>query len=142
MVCSLRFRLFFYSISDPNENLAIVLRELDGFTAWIRLGQLLGLNDSTLNEIQANEPDTSHCKMSMLHLWLSLKDHVKDRGGGATKAALVKALYIMKENVLAHRIETKEFSSSHSPTPTCKFYTAWVSLHSNSIFIFKVVICM
>ena len=66
--------------------------------------------------------------MAMLHLWLSLRDGVKDRGG-ATITALVKALHTMKENTLAHRIETKRFSSSHSPAPTCEFYPACVSLH-------------
>ena len=116
------------SFSDPNESLVIVLRELDGLTDWKSLGLQLGLKYSTLTEIQINEPDTSHCKMAMLHLWLSLRDGVKGRGG-ATKTALVKALYTMKENTLAHGIETKRFSSSRSPVPKCEFYTACVSLH-------------
>ena len=76
---------WFISILDPNENLVIVLRELDGITNWKWLGLLLGLSDTTLNEIEATEPDTSHCKMAMLHYWLSLRDGVKDKGG-ATKA--------------------------------------------------------
>ena len=113
------------SFSDPNESLVIVLRELDGLSDWKSLGLQLGLNYSTLSEIQANEPDTSHCKMAMLHLWLSLRDGVKDRGG-ATKATLVRALYSIKENALAHRIETKGFNSAHSPAPTCEFYTTCV----------------
>ena len=103
----------------------IVLRELDGLTDWIRLGLQLGLNYSTLKEIQEDEQGTSHRKMAMLHLWLSLKDGVKDRGG-ATKAALVKALYTMKENVLAHRIKTKQFSSSQSPAASLsELYTTY-----------------
>ena len=122
------YPLLFVSFSDPNESLVIVLRELDVLSDWKSLGLQLGLNYSTLTEIQASELDPSHCKMAMLHLWLSLRDGVMDKGG-ATKAALVKALYTMKENVLAHRIETKGLSSSHSPAPTCEFYTAWVSLH-------------
>ena len=108
----------FPSIADPNEHLVIVLRELDVLTDWKSLGLHLGLNFSTLNEIQADERDTSLCKMAILHLWLSLRDSVKNKGG-ATEAALVKALYIMKENTLAHRIETKRFTSSHSPPPSC-----------------------
>ena len=119
---------FCISFSDPNESLVIVLRELDVLTDWKRLGLELGLNSYTLTEIQTNEPDTSHCKMAMLHYWLSLRDGVKGRGG-ATKATLVKALYTMKENSLAHRIETKTFSSSHSPAPTCEFNTECVPHH-------------
>ena len=57
----------------------------------------------------------------MLHLWLSLTDSVKDKGG-ATKAALVKALRIMKENTLAHEIETKGLTSFQSPPPSCELY--------------------
>ena len=124
--------LVLISISDPNESLVIVLRELDVVTDWKYLGLLLGLNDSTLTEIQACEPDPSHCKMAMLHLWLSLRDGVKDKGG-ATKAVLVKALYTMKENRLARRIQTKGLSSSHSPASTCEFYTACLSLHMDCI---------
>ena len=104
------------------------MRELDGITDWKSLGLHLGLNFSTLNEIEANEPDTSLCKMAMLHLWLSLKDSVKDKGG-ATKAALVKALYIMKENALAHRIETKRLTSSQSLPFSCECCTTCMSLH-------------
>ena len=89
---------------------------------------MLGLNDSTLAELQANEPDTIHCKMAMLHLWLSLRDGVKDRGG-ATKAALVKALYSMKENTLAHRIKTKGLSYSHSRVPSSEHHTTCALLH-------------
>ena len=141
MVCSLWFGLLLlYFIPDPKESLVIVLRELDGLTDWIRLGLLLGLHYSTLTELQASEPDPSHCKMAMLHLWLSLRDGVKDRGG-ATKAALVKALYTMKENRLAHRIETKGFSSSHSPAPTCEFYTAWVSLYIKCNSHLQCILC-
>ena len=126
VVCGLG--LSFISISEPNESLVIVLRELDVLTDWKSLGLQLGLYYSTLNEIQASELDPSHCKMVMLHLWLSLRDGVKDRGG-ATKASLVKALYIMKENTLAHRIDTKGSSSSCSPTPTCECYIVCVSLY-------------
>ena len=114
--------LVLISLSDPNESLVIVLRELDVLTDWISLGLHLGLNYSTLIEIQDNEPDKSHCKMAMLHLWLSLRDGVKDRGG-ATKASLVKALYTMNENTLANRIETKRLTSSLPPAPTSELYT-------------------
>ena len=117
-VCTLWFKLFpLLSISDLNEHLVIVFRELDELADWKCLGLQLGLKYSTLTEIQANEPDTQHCKMAMLHLWLSLRDNVKEKGG-ATKPALVKALYSINENTLAHRIETKELSSSHSPAPS------------------------
>ena len=108
--------------------MVIVFRELDGLTDWKSLGLQLGLNFSTLSEVEANEPDTIHCKMTMLYLWLSLRDDVKDRGG-ATKSALVKALYNMKENRLAHRIESKGLTTSHSPPPSCKPYTTCMSLH-------------
>ena len=116
----------FQSLSDPSAHLVIVFRELDGLTDWKSLGLQLGLNFSTLSEIQANESDTILCKMAMLNLWLSLRDSVKDKGG-ATKASLVKALYSMKENVLAHRLETKQFISSQPPTPSSELHTTYMS---------------
>ena len=140
MVSSCVSELSFISLSDPNENLVIVLRELDELTDWKVLGLLLGLNNSTLTEIQANEPDTSHCKMAMLNFWLSLRDGVKDRGG-ATKVSLVKALYTMKENVFAHRIETKQYSSYITPLPShVSFILCVCHSISNAVFIFKDVI--
>ena len=118
--------LLFTPIPDPNENLVIVLRELDGITNWKYLGLLLGLKDSTLTEMQANEPDTIRCKMAMLHLWLSLRDGVIGKGG-ATEDTLVKALYTMKENTVAHRIQTKGLISSHSPIPSSECHTTCVA---------------
>ena len=127
VLCGSNFSLSL-PISDPNEHLVIVFRELDELTDWKRLGLQLGLKYSTLTEIQANEPDTHHCKMAILHLWLNLRDNVKENGG-ATKAALVKALYKINENTIAHRIETKGLSSSHFPAPSSELYTTCMYLH-------------
>ena len=127
-------------ISDPNEHLVVVFRELDRLTDWKSLGLYLGLHISTLDEIQADEPDTHHRKMAMLHLWLSLTDGVKDNGG-ATKAALVEALRKADENALADTIETKRLTSFQSPPPSRELYTkhAHHSI-SNSISTLKIVI--
>ena len=113
---------------DPSEHLVIVFRELDALSNWKNLGLQLGLNFPTLSEIEEDEQSSSHRKMAVLHLWLSLRDSVKERGG-ATKAALVKALYNMKENVLAHRIERKALSSPHSCLPSSELYNTCMSLH-------------
>ena len=103
-------------ITDPNVHLVIAVRELDVVTEWKTLGLYLGLDISTLRRIEQDEQTTSCCQIAMLHSWLNIKDYVKDKGG-ATRSALVNALRIMDENVLAKRIETKGSSLAHSRTP-------------------------
>ena len=128
------------SLSDSSEHLVIVFRELDALTDWKSLGLQLGLNFSTLEKIE-NEQSANHRKLAMLHMWLSLRDGVKNKGG-ATKSALVKALYSMKENVLALRIERKGLSSSPFPNPSSKLNSTCMLSISNALSRFKSLTCL
>ena len=116
---------------DASEHLVIALRELDSVVEWKTLGLNLGLYAYTLQEIEANERSVvGDCKAAMLDKWMSMTDNVKGRGG-ATKAALVRALREMGQKALASRIEKKGFSSFDSPAPSSEFYIIY-TCHSIS----------
>ena len=118
----------YQSHADSSEHLVMVFRELDVVTDWVRLGSQLGLYPATLQEIKEDEQSTSHRKMAMLHQWLKLRDGVKAKGG-ATKDSLVKALYTMKQNKLAHKIDTKGLNPFQSPPPTRELHITFMSIY-------------
>ena len=119
----------------------IALRELDSVVEWKTLGLNLGLYAYTLKEIETNERNVvGDCKMAMLDKWMSMTDNVKGTGG-ATKAALVRALCEIGQKALANRIEKKGLSSFDSPAPSSEFYIIY-TCHSisNVSLTFKGVI--
>ena len=73
-------------------------------TKWYILGLNLGLFKNTLDVINMNRHDVSHCLIECLSQWLRRADKVDSRGG-ATWDSLSDALRSIGENAAADEFD-------------------------------------